>query len=202
MVFSRSVPQRRFRDYTRYRPQLRRDFRYRCAYCLTHERYLGGEAGYTIDHHRPQRGPYARPDLSSQYANLYWTCRECNDNKSDTWPSPEEQSVGLRFLDPCVPEDDHDLHVGMLPDGSVESLTPAGEYTIEHLMLWRDQLQYHRIRLHTWQQERDELVELLARKKMPPDVRARLEAVIVGLSEYLEPPMFDRPRPGRAEHEV
>src|SRR5579871_1556139 len=125
MIFPRSVPPRRYRDYTRYRPLLRADFQYRCAYCLTHERYLGGEAGCAIDLHRPQQGPYARPDLASEYSNLYWTCRECNDNKSDTWPSPEEEALGSQFFDPCTSEGDHDLHLRMLPDGSLEPLTPV-----------------------------------------------------------------------------
>jgi hypothetical protein len=194
MIFHRSVPPRRYRDYTRYRLLLRRDFQYRCAYCLTHERYLGGEAGCTIDHHRPQQGPYARPDLESDYTNLYWTCRECNDNKADTWPSSAEEARGMQFLDPCTPEGDHDLHWHTNPDGSVEAITLIGEYTIEHLKLWRDQLTYHRARVYQWQQERDELVELLARKRMSPERRVRLEARLVALNEYLEPPVFDRPR--------
>ena len=194
MIFRRSVPPRRYRDYTRYRSLLRRDFQYRCAYCLTHERYLGGEAGCAIDHHRPQRGLYARPDLESAYANLYWTCRECNDNKADTWPGSEEEERGMRFLDPCVPEGDHDLHWRTNPDGSLEAITSTGEYTIEYLKLWRDQLTYHRARVYRWQRERDELVALLARKRMAPEMRARLETRLVELNAYLEPPMFDRPR--------
>lgn len=198
MIFIRSIPPRRYRDYTRYRSLLRRDFQYRCAYCLTHERYLGGEAGCAIDHHRPQQGPYARPDLVSEYRNLYWTCRECNDNKSDTWPGPEEAARGMEFLDPCIPGGDHNLHWRTISNGSVEPLTPVGEYTIENLMLWRDQLRYHRARLHRWQRDRDELVGLLARKKMSPEVRARLEARILDLNEYLEPLVFDRPRSRRS----
>jgi hypothetical protein len=108
MIFTRSVPPRRYRNYRRYRSLLRIDFRHRCAYCLTHEHYLGGEAGCTIDHHRPRSGPYARPDLESEYSNLYWSCRECNDSKSDTWPSIEDDAIRLKFLDPCTPEGDHD----------------------------------------------------------------------------------------------
>ena len=194
MLFFRSVTQRRYRDYTRYRSLLRRDFQYRCAYCLTHERYLGGEAGCTIDHYRPQRGPYARTDLQSDYENLYWTCRECNDNKGDSWPDAAEEATGMGFLDPCTPEGDHDFHWSTNPDGTLEVLTPIGEYTIENLKLWRDQLVYHRARAYRWQQERDALVLLLARKRMSSEVRIRIETRIIELNEYLEPPVFDRPR--------
>lgn len=110
MIFTRSVPPAVFADYTRYRRLLRFDFHYRCAYCLTHEFFLGGEAGCEIDHYRPQRGAYARPDLVNVYENLYWSCRECNQNKGDTWPTPEEVAAGHRFLDPCAAHDDHNLH--------------------------------------------------------------------------------------------
>lgn len=96
MIFRRSVPPRNYRDYTRYRKLLRADFQYRCAYCLTQEHPLGGEANFSIDHHRPRRGHYARPDLENVYTNLYWTCRECNENKADHWTSPEEEAQGFR----------------------------------------------------------------------------------------------------------
>lgn len=193
MIFTRSVPPRRYRDYMRYRSLLRKDFQYRCAYCLVHEHYLGGEAGCTIDHYRPQGGLYARPDLKSNYRNLYWTCRECNDNKADTWPSPEEEALGIRFLDPCMPQDDHDLHWLTNPDGSLEAITLTGKYTIERLMLWRDQLKYHRARIYRWQQQRDELVDLLASKQMSFEMRAHFEAQLVELNTFLEPPVFNRP---------
>src|SRR5687767_10620000 len=117
MIFTRSVPQRVYTDYARYRPLLRGDFRHRCAYCLTHEFYVGGEAGCEIDHHRPQKGPSARPDLVNVYENLFWCCRECNQNKGDVWPSAQEQAQDQRFLDPCRTEDDHDLHWTTHPDG-------------------------------------------------------------------------------------
>ena len=76
----------------------------------------------------------------------------------------------------------------------MEAITPTGEYTIEHMKLWRDQLVYHRARLYRWQQERDNLIVLLARKQMSPEIRTHLETRLIELNEYLEPPIFDRPR--------
>lgn len=194
MIFIRSSPPRRHRNYSRYRALLRKDLQHRCAYCLTHEYYVGGEAGCTIDHHRPLSGQYARPDLDCDYSNLYWTCRECNENKSDTWPSDEEYENGVRFLDPCTPDGDHDLHWEVQDNGSLAALTSCGEYTIEILQLWRDQLQYHRARLYRWQLQRDNLINLLVRKRIHHEVRSRLETQIAELTELLEPPTFDRTR--------
>jgi hypothetical protein len=185
---------RSYADYTRYRPFLRQDFRYRCAYCLTHEFYLGGEAGCTIDHYRPQSGPFARPDLISVYENLYWCCHECNQNKGATWPTSEELLAGRRFLDPCRSEDDHDLHWTVVSDGTLSPRTPAGTYTIEQLLLWRDQLVYLRKVQQEWQQERDSLLELREQYVLPPESLRRLESRLAELRQLLEPPVFHRPR--------
>ena len=194
MLFQRSIPARTYRDYTEYRALLRQDFRYRCAYCLTHEYFLGGEAGCCIDHHHPINGPHARPDLIADYSNLYWCCRECNENKSDIWPSPQEMEQGIRFLDPCLPEDDHDLHWHVLPDGVLTPLTQAGEYTIEHLKLWRPQLQHLRAQIYRCQEEIILIQNLLNRKNLSSERRIFLEHRLSETQLWLEPPVFDRPR--------
>jgi 5-methylcytosine-specific restriction endonuclease McrA len=98
MIFHRSIPEYSYRDYTRYRKLLRSDFQFRCAYCLTLETHIGGEANFTIDHYRPRRGRFARPDLEAVYSNLYWICRECNENKGDDWTTPEQEAAGIRWL--------------------------------------------------------------------------------------------------------
>jgi hypothetical protein len=194
MIFPRSVPERLYRDYTDYRPLLRWDFRYRCAYCLTHEYFLGGEAGCCIDHYRPVHGPFARPDLVADYNNLYWCCRECNENKGDTWPSPEDYALGLRFLDPCRPEDDHDLHWRVLPTGVLEPNTPVGIYTIRRLKLWRPILQHYRAKTLLLQEEIRLLESHLRAKRLSAAQRSLLERRLDDIREWLAPPAFDRPR--------
>ena len=193
MIFARSVPGVTYADITRYRPRLRRDFRFRCAYCLTHEFYLGGEAGCEIDHHRPRRGRFARPDLAAVYENLYWVCRECNQNKSDTWPTDDEYSRGQRFLDPCRETDDHDAHWITRADGQLVLLTPTGQYTVENLLLWREQLMFLRARCHQWQRESLELHRLLDTHEVTAAQRLRIEQRLADLAERIEPPTFNRP---------
>lgn len=195
MIFRRSLPQRPYQDYIDYRPLLRHDFQYRCAYCLMHEYYLGGEAGCCIDHHRPLHGPHARPDLIVDYNNLYWCCRECNENKGDAWPSPEDYEIGLRFLDPCLPEDDHDLHWRVLPSGILEPLTPTGKYTIRRLKLWRPFLQHHRARIFQLQEEVHALEQRLSARQLSAEQRALWEHRLDEIKQWLEPPVFNRPRP-------
>ena len=194
MVFTRRVLTRTYTDYTRYRRYLRPDFLYRCAYCLRHEYFLGGEAGCVIDHHRPQGGPHARPDLVCFYGNLYWCCNECNSIKGDTWPSPEEYEAGRRFLDPCNPGDNHDLHWRAEPDGSLVALTPTGAYTIANLLLWRPHLIYHRAQVIRWEREHAELIGLSETYDLDEAGHEFVAARLAELSSWIEPPVFDRPR--------
>jgi hypothetical protein len=147
-----------------------------------------------IEHHRPQKGKYGRPDLVSAYENLYWCCQECNQNKGDTWPSPEKYAEGKHFLDPCQPEDDHDLHWEAQADGTLRALTPAGEYTIGELMLWRESLVFHRAKCFRLQQEVIMLQEFLVVRELSPEQISKILARIEELREQLEPPVFNRPR--------
>jgi len=193
MVFIRTVPPRKYADYTRYRPYLRKDFRYRCAYCLRQEGHNGGEANFCIDHHRPMRGPFGRPDLQRDYANLYYVCCECNENKADHWPTEAELQQGLRFIDPCQPGDDHDLHWRFHPDGSIQSLTNVGKYTEVILLLWRPQLQHWRAAMYQLQQKADEIEQVLLPLLSPED-RAELQNELLAIKAEIDPPVFDRPR--------
>lgn len=195
MIFVRSVPPRIYRDYTLYRPLLRQDFHYRCAYCLTHEYHLGSEANVAIDHHRPRNGAFARPDLEHSYANLYWSCRECNENKADNWPKPQQAVAGFKWLDPCESWGDHDTHWHISPEGEVQWLTPIGEYTVKKLMLHRREwLKRHWRQLYEWQQMRDDLLDMLDKKEIPAELAERLRTQLASLCEQIETPVIDRPR--------
>ena len=193
MVFKRSLPKRQYKHYEFYRQQLRQDFRYRCAYSRRQEGHNGGEANFCIDHFRPKAGPSGRPDLSAEYANLYWCCRECNDYKADGWPSEEEQQLGIRFLDPCNPLDDHALHWLTNPDGSIEALTNAGQYTMDELLLERPQLQDWRRDMRQRQMQAD-TIEYRLTAQLTQEERGELEQELADLRRLIEPPVFDRPR--------
>lgn len=194
MIFFRSQPPKKYADYRLYRPLLRSDFHYRCAYCLRHEFFLGGEAGCCIDHHRPVHGLFSHPDLRNEYNNLYWCCRECNEYKGENWPDAGAIHRGFRFLDPCNSEDDHDLHLRVQVDGSFEILTNAGKYTCDTLRLWRAQLQHHRAEMLRCQDEVQHLRILLMQKSIQKDQRKLLDTMLIELLKWLEPPVFDRPR--------
>lgn len=52
MILQRSLDVPALDEYGAYRPYLRQDFEYRCAYCLRHEFFFGGGEAGEIDHHR------------------------------------------------------------------------------------------------------------------------------------------------------
>lgn len=135
-------PFQRPRDYVSH---LRILFRNRCAYCLTPDDRLGGEEAMEVDHFRPRR--YA--DLIFAWSNLYYSCRTCNNHKGDH-PTQDEESQGLRFVDPCA--EDPDEHFRLTRDPKFGDYcrvvpSPAAEYTVFQLRFnrrrflqdfWRD----------------------------------------------------------------
>lgn len=71
---------RGYARYDGYRPWLRDEFSFRCAYCLTREQWGRTTGEFDIDHFQPQR---LRPNLAADYENLVYACRRCNSVKSD-----------------------------------------------------------------------------------------------------------------------
>lgn len=120
---------------------LDRDFGRRCAYTMITEQHAGGSIGLEVDHFDPTLKGRKR----HKYKNLFRALRFCNRRKADSWPTREEQSQGIRFLNPCE-EWDYDLQdeleegqIFMDPDTcEVWSLTPAARYHIEMLGLNED----------------------------------------------------------------
>ena len=96
-----------YSDHRKYKPFLRKDFQFQCAFCERTEAYLGGAEEFEVDHFKPES---TFPELRVVYENLYYTCRRCNGYKSATWPSNDKIGRGLVFADPCV-EDPYDVHL-------------------------------------------------------------------------------------------
>lgn len=146
-----------FADTERYRPFLRKDFLYRCAYCERPEIYLGGAECFEIDHFRP-RSKF--PWLDADYSNLYYCCAKCNRYKGDSWPEAALAAAGYRFADPCA-EDVYRDHLREQPDGDVEAITKCGEYSRAHLRLGRPDVRQWRVRRRAAQAALTGLGELL-----------------------------------------
>lgn len=163
-LFDRQENPPHYQDHREYRPFLRKDFQRRCAYCDRTEGYLGGQEAFEIDHFKPRQ---KFPELRSKYANLYYACRRCNLNKSSIWPSEDRAKHGYVFADPCV-EDPYLVHLQEKPDGTLDELTPCGDFTNGHIRLdrpelceWRRQRRQARIDLPKWESFEDTLLHAL-----------------------------------------
>lgn len=116
--------------YGEYRPSLRRDFFYLCAYCGMSEAEAHG-IGFEIDHYEPRK---ARPDLENEYANLMYSCEVCNVMKGDRCPPEKARAQGHRFFRPD--EDIYDEH--FRTNGiRLEHKSNVGNYSIWALHLNR-----------------------------------------------------------------
>lgn len=85
--------------YRRFRPCLRWDFGFTCAFCLLHERDIMafGVEGWGVvqtDHFEPKS---LEPDRSGDYENCYLCCSRCNLAHAD---QPVEVAQ-CRLLEPC-----------------------------------------------------------------------------------------------------
>jgi hypothetical protein len=136
MQFVRSGDVPVYADYARYRPFLRHDFLQRCAYCERPEAAVGGEAHCEIDHHQPAA---LFPQLRSEYTNLYYCCRDCNNRKANKWPALADEARGRRFSDPCA-EDLYILHAVESGGGVLRWKTECGRFTIDAIRLNREVL--------------------------------------------------------------
>ncbi len=107
-------------DHASYKPWLRDDFTFRCAYCLSRERWFpSGADTFGVDHIRPQA---VAPGLALDYENLVYACARCNSYKQD-----------VEILNPCrvaLAE-----HVRVKEDGGIEAITDEGRDYVRILAL-------------------------------------------------------------------
>lgn len=124
----------KYREYRKYKEDLRSDFGNRCGYCDDIDYLCGGIKGFHIDHFRP-RVPFAH--LLNEYRNLVYACPYCNGSKSNDWPSGVENIAvladGRGYLDPC--DDILDTHFERYDHGRIRPKTPTGKYMYKKLKL-------------------------------------------------------------------
>jgi 5-methylcytosine-specific restriction endonuclease McrA len=115
-IVRREIPPKMVGDrgYRKATDHLRRDFAFRCGYCMIHEDTSGGREHFEIGHFQPR----SRGGEVNNYDNLYWACRGCNNLKGDQWPSVIQFAAGYRYADPCT-ETDYGHHFVEEPTGEL-----------------------------------------------------------------------------------
>lgn len=118
-----------FASYRTYKPFLRNEFRARCVYCMMLDTLASPRANtFCVDHYLAKR---YYPHLETAYANLFYSCSDCNLQK---WAWPYDRKglkVGFTIPNPC----EHVMaeHLEFQADGSVAAKTRDGEATIDLL---------------------------------------------------------------------
>ncbi|MDV3719762.1 HNH endonuclease [Elizabethkingia anophelis] len=146
MSFRDFTPKRRpiikyVSKYTQHRDDLKIDFKDRCGYC--NDIYIWRFASFEIDHFIPRKKDkknFLTIKTETDYSNLVYACRSCNNSKSNKWPT-NDQSIPHRndqgFVDPC--EDDYNNHFTRLDNGQIKPTTNLGEWIYNNLKFHKPQ---------------------------------------------------------------
>jgi len=148
--FRKKIPIRRaaFKqvgDYKRHKENLREDFNKRCGYCDDPDSWK--HTFYEIDHFVPKK--YLKIISESDYENLVYACRHCNNAKGAKWPTEDEKrhNNGQKgFIDPCDPKYGEQFERNRL--GEIQYRTGLAEYMYRELKL------YHRRHAVIWNLEK------------------------------------------------
>jgi hypothetical protein len=118
-----------YKNYEEYKPWLRDEFLFTCAYCLVRERWQrGGQRHFSVEHINPQ---VAAPSQAADYSNLIYACVDCNSLRQDR---PVLDPFSNAFAD----------HVHIDADGLIRGLSPMGIAHIKVLLLDSEELTDYR----------------------------------------------------------
>lgn len=154
--FRAETPKRRdiktvVNKYSDHRGELKKDYKSRCGYCNDID--IWRTVWFEIDHFVPQK--YLKTIKDTDYSNLVYACRACNNAKRAHWPTGDELIHNKNhegFIDPC--DDEYEKQFGRYSNGRIIHQTQLGKWIYFTLKLHKPQ---HEI---IWQiQELDNLIE-------------------------------------------
>lgn len=116
------------KNWSKHKPDLRQDFNNHCAYCGTFDGFK--HTYFEVDHFIPKDLFLKNGKITlTQYSNLVYSCKFCNNNKLAKWPSKREDLCNLNdegFIDPCDAE--FEKHLYRTEDGGIMWNTKLGEW--------------------------------------------------------------------------
>lgn len=154
--FRKETPKRRdiktvVTKYTYHREELKKDYQCRCGYCNDID--IWRTVWFEVDHFVPQK--YLKTIKDTDYSNLVYACRSCNNSKRANWPT-EDELVHYKddegFIDPC--DDEYEKQFERFDNGRIIHQTQLGKWMYYKLKLHKPQ---HEV---IWQiEELDNLIE-------------------------------------------
>lgn len=124
-------------NYSAYRHILQEDFHHRCAYCNLRDTSI--TTPFEIDHFVPKKEckKANRSDLISDYRNLVYACKKCNNAKRAQFVGDLSDDVPTNelFYDPV--DTDYNAIFYRSDRGTIEATTDKGKDQINRLKLFR-----------------------------------------------------------------
>lgn len=143
MKFRETTPKRQnitkeVSDYHEHKINLQKDFRGHCGYC--NDRDWPRREFFEIDHFVPKVMLTTIKD--TDYSNLAYSCRSCNNAKRKKWPTGKEHihnDGNQGWIDPCC--DEYDKQFEREENGKIIPVTPLGKWMYDELKLHKRQHQ-------------------------------------------------------------
>ncbi|UTW67727.1 HNH endonuclease [bacterium SCSIO 12643] len=140
-VFREHTPKRRnittdVSAYGKHRDDLKLDYQNRCGYCNDIDTWRF--VWFEIDHFVPKK--YLKTISETDYSNLVYSCRSCNNAKRAKWPTGDENKhneSNKGFIDPC--DDGYNNQFERLKTGSIRPKTELGEWMYNAMKLYKPQ---------------------------------------------------------------
>lgn len=122
--------------YRDHKDDLKLDYQGRCGYCNDKDswRFIWFE----IDHFVPEK--YRIIIKETDYSNLVYACRSCNNAKRAKWPTENEEvhnENDIGFIDPC--DDEYNNQFDRLDSGRIIPKTKLGGWMYNAMKLYKPQ---------------------------------------------------------------
>ena len=145
-VFRSHTPKRQHiiaqvKHYSEHRNDLKADYQNRCGYCNDIDRWR--LASFEIDHFIPRnkdKKPFLTIKTSVDYSNLVYSCKSCNNSKSNKWPTNDETISHYNdegFIDPC--DDEYNKQFSRQSNGRIIPITKIGSWIFNELKFYKPQ---------------------------------------------------------------
>jgi hypothetical protein len=125
-----------------HKADLRIDFHERCGYCDCWDNFK--TTYYEIDHFIPEN--ILTIMSKTDYRNLVYACRSCNNAKRKKWPTNDENIPNQNnqgFIDPC--DNNYALQFERSGNGEIKPITELGKWMFvalkldkpQHAVIWQ-----------------------------------------------------------------
>jgi len=139
--FRKETPKRRdiktaVGKYHDHREELIKDYKNRCGYCDDVDTWR--LVWFELDHFVPQK--YLKTIKDTDYSNLVYACRSCNNSKRAHWPTLDEKVHNKNnegFIDPC--DSEYDKQFSRTINGRIKHETDLGKWMYYKLKFHKPQ---------------------------------------------------------------